>query len=41
MKLPRDLYGRELAAVLCRRWGYEQVNQVGSHIILQTEMDSC
>jgi predicted RNA binding protein YcfA (HicA-like mRNA interferase family) len=37
MKLPRDLQGRELAAVLCRQWGYRQVNQVGSHIILQTD----
>ncbi len=37
MKLPRDLYGRELAAILCRHWGYRKVNQVGSHIILQTE----
>lgn len=37
MKLPRDLYGRELAAALCRHWDYRQVNQVGSHIILQTE----
>ena len=37
MKIPRDLYGRDLAAVLCRDWGYAKVNQVGSHIILQTE----
>ncbi len=37
MKLPRDLYGRDLARVLCARWGYAKVNQVGSHIILQTE----
>lgn len=37
MKLPRDLAGRELARVLCARWNYQQVNQVGSHIILQTE----
>lgn len=37
MKLPRDLVGRELARVLCARWDYQQVNQVGSHIILQTE----
>jgi predicted RNA binding protein YcfA (HicA-like mRNA interferase family) len=37
VKLPRDLYGRELARVLCARWAYQQVNQVGSHIILQTE----
>ena len=37
MKLPRDLYGRELARILCARWGYTKVHQVGSHIILQTE----
>lgn len=37
MKLPRDLYDRELARLLCDRWTYAQVNQVGSHIILQTE----
>ena len=37
MKLPRDLYGRDLARVLCARWAYREVNQVGSHIILQTE----
>jgi predicted RNA binding protein YcfA (HicA-like mRNA interferase family) len=36
MKLPRDVRGQDLAAVLCRRWGYLKVNQVGSHIILQT-----
>jgi predicted RNA binding protein YcfA (HicA-like mRNA interferase family) len=36
VKLPRDLKGRDLACVLCGRWGYTQVNQVGSHIILQT-----
>ena len=37
MKLPRELYGRDLARLLCARWAYRQVNQVGSHIILQTE----
>jgi predicted RNA binding protein YcfA (HicA-like mRNA interferase family) len=37
VKLPRDLYGRTLAAALCRHWEYQQVNQVGSHIIVQTE----
>ncbi len=37
MKLPRDVYGRDLAAVLCRVWGYAKVHQVGSHLILQTE----
>ncbi len=40
MKLPRDLSGRELAAILCRHWGYMAVNQEGSHIILQTETPS-
>ena len=38
MKLPRGLYGRALARVLCTRWAYRQVNQVGSQIILQTEI---
>ena len=37
MRLPRELYGRELARHLCANWAYRQVNQVGSHIILQTE----
>ena len=37
MKLPRDLFGRDLAQMLCARWGYQKVNQVGSHIILQTD----
>jgi len=37
VKLPRDLYGRDLARILCARWAYQKVNQVGSHIILQTE----
>ena len=37
MKLPRDVSGRDLANALIRNWGYRQVNQVGSHIILQTE----
>ena len=37
MKLPRDLSGRDLVQALVRHWGYQQVNQVGSHIILQTD----
>jgi len=37
VKIPRDLNGRDLARALCAHWGYRQVNQVGSHIILQTE----
>ncbi|HMP82245.1 MAG TPA: type II toxin-antitoxin system HicA family toxin [Verrucomicrobiota bacterium] len=40
MKLPRDLAGRELAKQLCKHWDYIQVNQEGSHIILQTESPS-
>ena len=36
MKLPRDASGRDLVQALCREWGYRQVHQVGSHIILQT-----
>jgi len=37
VKLPRELYGRDLARELCSHWEYRQVNQAGSHIILQTE----
>ena len=37
MKLPRNLGGRELVRVLCRRWGYRRVHQVGSHVILDTD----
>ena len=37
MKIPRDLSGHALVATLCRHWGYAKVNQVGSHIILQTQ----
>jgi predicted RNA binding protein YcfA (HicA-like mRNA interferase family) len=37
MKTPRDLSGRRLAAGLCRRWDYRQTNQVGSHMVLETE----
>jgi predicted RNA binding protein YcfA (HicA-like mRNA interferase family) len=37
MKLPRDLAGNDLARHLCKHWGYSNVHQVGSHMILQTE----
>jgi predicted RNA binding protein YcfA (HicA-like mRNA interferase family) len=40
MKLPRDLSGNQFARLLCRNWGYQQVNRVGSHIILQTDLPS-
>ena len=37
MKLPRDLSGQTLAQTLTRKWGYREVNRVGSHMILQTD----
>ncbi len=36
MKLPRDCSGADLIKVLCRDFGYNQINQEGSHVILQT-----
>jgi predicted RNA binding protein YcfA (HicA-like mRNA interferase family) len=38
VKLPREMDGRELVRVLCARWDYRQVNQVGSHVVLQTDV---
>jgi len=40
MKIPRDLSGSDLIKVLCRSWGYKQVHQVGSHVILETKEPS-
>jgi predicted RNA binding protein YcfA (HicA-like mRNA interferase family) len=40
MKVPRNLYGRELADHLIRNWGYLESHQTGSHIILRTEEPS-
>jgi predicted RNA binding protein YcfA (HicA-like mRNA interferase family) len=37
MKLPRDLSGQSLVKYLSKHWGYQQVHQVGSHIILETK----
>lgn len=37
MRLPRDLSGEDLVKILCRRWAYRQVNQVGSHVVLETD----
>jgi predicted RNA binding protein YcfA (HicA-like mRNA interferase family) len=34
MRLPRDVSGDRVIKHLCKRWGYRQVNQVGSHVIL-------
>jgi predicted RNA binding protein YcfA (HicA-like mRNA interferase family) len=36
MKIPRDVSGVCLADLLCRKWQYVKVHQVGSHIILET-----
>ena len=37
MKLPRDLSGADLIKLLCKHHGYRQVNQEGSHVILQSD----
>ncbi|MCP4658718.1 MAG: addiction module toxin, HicA family [bacterium] len=36
MRIPRDISGDSLIKSLCRSWGYRQVHQVGSHVILDT-----
>ena len=36
MKLPRDLSGAELIKLPGKEFGYRRVNQVGSHVILET-----
>lgn len=40
MTLPRDLSGERLIDLLCRRWGYRRVHQVGSHVVLETDIPS-
>jgi len=40
MKLSRNVSGDALARALRKHWGYAKVHQVGSHIILQTEVPS-
>jgi predicted RNA binding protein YcfA (HicA-like mRNA interferase family) len=37
MKIPRNLSGADLADLLYRKYGYQRIHQVGSHIILETE----
>ena len=37
MKIPRGLSGKDLAALLCREWGYRIIHQQGSHIVMETE----
>jgi predicted RNA binding protein YcfA (HicA-like mRNA interferase family) len=36
VRLPRDLSGRDLAALLHRHYGYEIARQTGSHLRLTT-----
>ncbi len=38
MKLPRDCNGVQLVKAL-RRFGYQQVRQTGSHIVMTTQED--
>jgi predicted RNA binding protein YcfA (HicA-like mRNA interferase family) len=38
MKTPRDITGAELAKAL-RKFGYELNRQVGSHMMLETEIE--
>ena len=40
MKIPRDISGDTLVKALCKSWGYQQIHQVGSHVILETESPS-
>ena len=37
MKLPRDLNGESLVKHLTKHWGYRQVHQGGSHVILESQ----
>jgi predicted RNA binding protein YcfA (HicA-like mRNA interferase family) len=37
MKIPRSVSGAHFVEVLCRNWEYTKVNQVGSHLVLETE----
>jgi hypothetical protein len=37
MRIPRNVSGARLADLLCRKWQYARVHQVGSHIILETD----
>jgi len=40
VRIPRDLYGRDFANHLVRRWAFRELRQTGSHIILRTEEPS-
>jgi predicted RNA binding protein YcfA (HicA-like mRNA interferase family) len=38
MKIPGDVYGRDFANHLIRKWNFHQLRQTGSHIILRSEV---
>lgn len=38
MRLPRDLSGERLVQHLCRKWDYRRTGQVGSHVLLETDV---
>jgi predicted RNA binding protein YcfA (HicA-like mRNA interferase family) len=40
VRIPRNVYGRDLADHLCKQWEYRESHQTGSHIILDSETPS-
>ena len=40
MRIPRDLYGRDFANHLVRRWAFRELRQTGSHIQIRTDHPS-
>lgn len=38
MKIPRDIHGNDFADHLVRRWDFVLVRQVGSHLVLRTQV---
>lgn len=40
MRIPRDIFGRDFANHLIRRWEFRELRQTGSHIILRTDQPS-
>jgi predicted RNA binding protein YcfA (HicA-like mRNA interferase family) len=38
VRVPKDLYGRDFANHLIRKWAFRELRQTGSHIILRTEI---
>jgi predicted RNA binding protein YcfA (HicA-like mRNA interferase family) len=38
LRIPRNVYGRDFANHLVRRWDFQELRQTGSHIILRTEV---